>query len=43
MSNQLLESLKALHMSRRKKALKTGAGEVIETIFHRGGKPMEQN
>ncbi len=43
MSDQLLETLKSLHVARKKEAMKTGAGEVIEVIFHRGGKPMEQN
>lgn len=42
-SNQLLETLKTLHVARKKEALESGAGEVIATIFHRGGKHMEQN
>ncbi len=43
MSNQLLETLKALQVDRKREALASGAGEVISTIFHRDGKPMEQN
>lgn len=43
MSNQLLESLKALHVGIKRQAPKTGQGKIIETTFHRGGKPMEQN
>ncbi len=43
MSDQLLESLKALQVFRKKEALKSGLGEMVETIFHCGGKPMEQN
>ena len=42
-SDQLLDTLKALHVARRREALKSGVGEVVETIFHRGDKPMEQN
>jgi integrase len=43
MSDQLLEALRALHVAPKKEALGSGTGEVIETIFHRGGKHMEQN
>jgi integrase len=43
MSDQLLQALKALHVARKREAIRNGKGEVIETIFHRGGKPMEQN
>lgn len=43
MSDQLLGTLKALYTERKKEALMSGAGEVLETIFHRGGKYMEQN
>ena len=43
MSNQLLETLKVLHVARKREALKDGRGEVLETIFHRDGKHMEQN
>lgn len=43
MSNQLLETLKALLVDRKREALASGAGEIIATIFHRDGKPMEQN
>jgi len=43
MSDQLLESLKALQVERKREALKSGVGEVFETIFHRGGKHREQN
>jgi integrase len=43
MSDQLLETLKAVHVARKKEAMRSGTGEIIETLFHRGGKPMEQN
>jgi integrase len=43
MSNELLDTFKALYLARKKEALKSGVGEVVETIFHRGCKPMEQN
>jgi len=43
MSDQLLDGLKALYLARKREALRRGEGEVIETIFHRGGKHMEQN
>ncbi len=44
MSEQLLKILKGLYIQRQKEALRDGHGAgVIETIFHRKGKPMEQN
>ena len=43
MSNQLMEVLRALHTQRKREALREGTGEITETIFHRSGKPMEQN
>jgi integrase len=43
MSDQLAETLKRLHTTRKEEALKNGGGEVIETIFHRNGGYMEQN
>jgi integrase len=43
MSDQLLEVLRVLHTQRKRESLREGTGEVIETIFHRGGKCMEQN
>jgi integrase len=43
MSNHLIEALGSLYTARKREALKEGRGEVIDSIFHRGGKPMEQN
>jgi integrase len=43
MSNQLIEALKEFHLTRKKEALESGAGKVQEFIFHRNGKPIEQN
>ena len=43
MSDLLLSTLKRLHTTRKAEALKGGRGEVVETIFHRDGTPMEQN
>jgi integrase len=43
MSDHLLKTLRNLHTIRKQQALKGGLGEVIDSIFHRGGKPMEQN
>lgn len=43
MSDHLLKTLKALQVARKKEALKSGLGEIVETIFHRNGKFMEQN
>lgn len=42
MSDQLFASLKALRRLRNKDALREGKA-VVELIFHRQGKPMEQN
>lgn len=42
-SDQLLTGLRQLLTKRKKEALKAGSGELVETIFHRDGKPMEQN
>src|SRR5208337_2090662 len=42
MSDQLFASLKALHTRRKEEALREGKA-VMELIFHRQGKPMEQN
>jgi integrase len=43
MSNQLLDVLKSLNVAQKREALKNGVGELVETIFHRGGTYMEQN
>jgi integrase len=43
MSDHLIETLRNLHTIRKRQALQEGLGEVIDTILHRGGKPMEQN
>jgi integrase len=44
MSDQLLESLKGLYTQRKREALQEGkGGEIVETIFHREGKVIEQN
>ncbi len=43
MSDQLISSLKQVLTARKKEALKLGVGEPVEIIFHRKGKPMEQN
>ena len=43
MSDQLASGLRQLLTARKKEALKAGSGELVPTIFHRGGKPMEQN
>jgi integrase len=43
MSDQLFETLQTLNVVRKKEAMQSGTGEIIESIFHRGGKPMEQN
>ena len=43
MSDQLVSGLKQLLTARKKEALKSGLGEPVETIFHRDGKPIEQN
>jgi integrase len=43
LSDQLFEALKTLKLKRKKEALKNGVGEIVGTIFHRGGEFMEQN
>ena len=43
MSDQLVEELRGLLTNRKKEAMATGTGEVVETIFHTGGKPTSQN
>ncbi len=43
MSDQLIEAMSSLHTERKREALQEGRGEFVETIFHRAGKPMEQN
>jgi integrase len=43
MSDQLIEALRQLLVQRKREALKDGSGEIVEFIFHRDGKPMEQN
>jgi integrase len=43
MSNQLIEALKDFYLTRKKEALESGTGKVEEFIFHRNGKPIEQN
>jgi integrase len=43
MSNQLIEALKDFYLTRKKEALESGNGKVEEFIFHRNGKPIEQN
>ncbi|MFC1826615.1 tyrosine-type recombinase/integrase [Thermodesulfobacteriota bacterium] len=44
MSDHLIETLRELHTQRKKEALKTGAGTVIESIFHNSrGEPIAQN
>lgn len=43
MSDQLVEELRGLLTNRKKEAMATGTGEVVETIFHTSGKPTSQN
>jgi len=43
MSDQLVESLKALKTVRKREALKSGKSGPVEFIFHRQGKPVSQN
>ena len=44
MSDHLIETLKKLYTKRKKEALQTGAGAVIQTIFHNDrGDPIAQN
>ena len=42
-SDQLLEALGVLHRERKREALRAGRGEPVEFVFHRDGKPIEQN
>jgi integrase len=42
-SEQLYTEMKELFRKRKKEALATGSGEIVETIFHTGGKPTSQN
>lgn len=43
MSDQLGETLRKLLTVRKEEALRYGSGEIVEIIFHNGGKHMEQN
>jgi integrase len=43
MSDQLIGAMGSLYIQRKREALQEGRGEVVETVFHRAGKPMEQN
>lgn len=43
MSNQLIEALQGLLTVRKREGLEMGLGEVVEGMFYRQGKPMEQN
>jgi integrase len=43
MSDQLIETLRGLNLRRKREALKDGHGEIVEFVFHRNEKPMEQN
>lgn len=43
MSDQLIGAMGSLYTERKREALQEGRGEVVETVFHRAGKPMEQN
>ena len=44
MSDHLVETLRKLYTTRKKEALQTGAGAVIESVFHNGrGEPIAQN
>jgi len=43
MSDQLLQTLRRFLVKRKEEDLSSGTGEVAEVIFHRDGKPMEQN
>jgi integrase len=43
MSDQLIGAMGSLHTERKREALQEGRGEAVETVFHRAGKPMEQN
>jgi integrase len=43
MSDQLFETMKSLMARTKEEGLKMGLGESPEVIFHRNGRPMEQN
>ena len=43
MSEQLAATLRKLLVQRKKETLKDGLGEVPDLIFHRNGRPFEQN
>ncbi len=43
MSDHLIETLRALLVTRKKEALRMGRSELTEGIFYRGEVPMEQN
>jgi integrase len=43
MSDHLIETLGKLLIKRKREALETEKGEVVEILFHRKGKSMEQN
>lgn len=43
MSDHLTDALKQLLTKRKKEALQKGLGGPVPCIFHRNGKPMEQN
>ncbi len=43
MSDQLISILRDFYLTRKKEALEAGIGKVEDFIFHRRGKPMEQN
>lgn len=43
MSDQLIATLKDLYARRRKEGFKAGLGAPVPWIFHRNGKPIEQN
>jgi len=44
MSSELAETLRKLYTIRKKEALQTGSGAVIETVFHNAkGEPIAQN
>jgi len=43
MTDQLVQVLRDFYLTRKKEALEAGTGRVEEFIFHRNGRPMEQN
>lgn len=43
MSDQLFDVLKALHMQRKREALKAGSHEIVPIIFHTNGEYTSQN